>query len=319
MMTDKKLPCDVVQDLLPLYVDGVCSADSRQLVDAHLAECDDCRRVLADLQESETEVAFHADAKAVIRAHNKHQSKTALALGVLISVFLTGVMGVMLYVTLKGWSDWQTTITVGASLLFLAGLTAVPLLASSKRLTKAIVFSTLALVLVILCEEAFFGEESGLETLQIITATIFAISLFTFPVVVRQAHLPEPLCHHKLVITMLWDSIWFVLMMLFLAIDFPQDMEFMMEGPLLLVGAATLSLVAVAWLIALAVRYLRVHWLAKCGIAVVLLALWTAFGMHFGWAMFDGVDSPLLVGGIGSAIGAIFVAIGAILGKKGQK
>lgn len=311
MMTDKKLPCDVVQDLLPLYVDGVCSADSRQLVDAHLAECDDCRRVLADLQESETEVAFHADAKAVIRAHNKHQSKTALALGVLISVFLTGVMGVMLYVTLKGWSDWQTTITVGASLLFLAGLTAVPLLASSKRLTKAIVFSTLALVLVILCEEAFFGEESGLETLQIITATIFAISLFAFPVVVRQAHLPEPLCHHKLVITMLWDSIWFVLMMLFLAIDVPQEMGFVM--------VATLSLVAVAWLIALAARYLRVHWLAKGGIAVVLLALWTALGMHFGWAMFDGVDSPLLVGGIGSAIGAIFVAIGAILGKKGQK
>lgn len=311
MMTDKKLPCDVVQDLLPLYVDGVCSADSRQLVDAHLAECDDCRRVLADLQESETEVAFHADAKAVIRAHNKHQSKTALALGVLISVFLTGVMGVMLYVTLKGWSDWQTTITVGASLLFLAGLTAVPLLASSKRLTKAIVFSTLALVLVILCEEAFFGEESGVETLQIITATIFAISLFTFPVVVRQAHLPEPLCHHKLVITMLWDSIWFVLMMLFLAIDVPQEMGFVM--------VATLSLVAVAWLIALAARYLRVHWLAKGGIAVVLLALWTALGMHFGWAMFDGVDSPLLVGGIGSAIGAIFVAIGAILGKKGQK
>ena len=311
MMTDKKLPCDVVQDLLPLYVDGVCSADSRQLVEAHLAECDDCRRVLADLQESETEAAFHADAKAVIRAHNKHQSKTALALGVLISVFLTGVMGVMLYVTLKGWSDWQTTITVGASLLFLAGLTAVPLLASSKRLTKAIVFSTLALVLVILCEEAFFGEESGLETLQIITATIFAISLFAFPVVVRQAHLPEPLCHHKLVITMLWDSIWFVLMMLFLAIDVPQEMGF--------VTVATLSLVAVAWLIALAARYLRVHWLAKGGIAVVLLALWTAFGMHFGWAMFDGVDSPLLVGGIGSAIGAIFVAIGAILGKKGQK
>ena len=310
MMTDKKLPCDVVQDLLPLYVDGVCSADSRQLVDAHLAECDDCRRVLADLQESETEVAFHADAKAVIRAHNKHQSKTALALGVLISVFLTGVMGVMLYVTLKGWSDWQTTITVGASLLFLAGLTAVPLLASSKRLTKAIVFSTLALVLVILCEEAFFGEESGLETLQIITATIFAISLFAFPVVVRQAHLPEPLCHHKLVITMLWDSIWFVLMMLFLAIDVPQEMGF--------VTVATLSLVAVAWLIALAARYLRVHWLAKGGIAVVLLALWTALGMHFGWAMFDGVDSPLLVGGIGSAIGAMFVAIGAILGKKGQ-
>lgn len=319
MMTDKKLPCDVVQDLLPLYVDGVCSADSRQLVEAHLTDCADCRAMLADLQESEAEAAFHADAKAVIGAHNKRQSKTALALGLLISVFLTGLMGLMLYVTLKGWSDWQTTATVGASLLFLAGLTAVPLLASSKRLTKAIVFSTMALILVILCEEAFFGEESGLETLQIIVAVIFAISLFAFPVVVRQAHLPEPLCHHKLVMTMLWDSLWFVLMMLLLAIDLPQDMEFMTVGPLPLVGAATLSLVAVAWLVALAVRYLRVHWLTKCGIAVALLALWTALGMHYGWAMFDGIDSPLLVGGIGSACGLVLVAIGAIIGKKGQQ
>lgn len=311
MMTDKKLPCDVVQDLLPLYVDGVCSADSRQLVEAHLTDCADCRAMLADLQESEAEAAFHADAKAVIGAHNKRQSKTALALGLLISVFLTGLMGVMLYVTLKGWSDWQTTATVGASLLFLVGLTAVPLLASSKRLTKAIVFSTMALILVILCEEAFFGEKSGLETLQIITATIFAISLFAFPVVVRQAHLPEPLCHHKLVMTMLWDSLWFVLMMLLLAADAPSEMGFVM--------VATLSLVAVAWLVALAVRYLRVHWLAKCGIAVALLALWTALGMHYGWAMFDGIDSPLLVGGIGSACGLVLVAIGAIIGKKGQQ
>lgn len=311
MMTDKKLSCDVVQDLLPLYVDGVCSADSRQLVEAHLNDCADCRAMLADLQESEAEAAFHADAKAVIGAHNKRQSKTALALGLLISVFLTGLMGVMLYVTLKGWSDWQTTATVGASLLFLAGLTAVPLLASSKRLTKAIVFSTIALILVILCEEAFFGEESGLETLQIIVATIFAISLFAFPVVVRQADLPEPLCHHKLVMTMLWDSLWFVLMMLFLAADAPSEMGGVM--------VATLSLVAVAWLVALAVRYLRVHWLTKCGITVMLLALWTALGMHYGWAMFDGIDSPLLVGGVGSACGMVLVAIGAIIGKKGQQ
>lgn len=310
-MTDKKLSCDVVQDLLPLYVDGVCSADSRQLVEAHLNDCADCRAMLADLQESEAEAAFHADAKAVIGAHNKRQSKTALALGLLISVFLTGLMGVMMYVTLKGWSDWQTTATVGASLLFLAGLTAVPLLSSSKRLTKAIVFSTIALILVILCEEAFFGEESGLETLQIIVATIFAISLFAFPLVVRQADLPEPLCHHKLVLTMLWDSLWFMLMMLLLAADAPSEMGFVM--------AATLSLVAVAWLVALAVRYLRVHWLTKCGITVMLLALWTAFGMHYGWAMLDGIDSPLLVGGVGSACGLVLVAIGAIIGKKGQQ
>ncbi len=309
-MTDKKLSCAVVQDLLPLYVDGVCSDESKHLVEAHLAECADCRALCTALKESEAETLFQTDTKTVLKAHAKRQSKLALAMGVLIAVFLTAIMGVMLYVTLRGWSDWQTTVTVGASLLLLAGLTAVPLLAKTKRTTKAIVFSTLALVAVIYCEEIFFSNDGWMEILQIITAVIFTISLFGFPFVVRQADLPMPLCNHKLFITLLWDSLWFVFMMLLLAFDEPTEIGFVM--------VATLSLVAVAWLIALTVRYLPVHWLAKCGVAVVLVAIWLALGVQFGWAMFDGVKSPVLVGGVGVAMGAVLAIIGAIIGNRGK-
>ena len=38
-----KTPCNVIRDLLPLYHDGVCSPESRQLVEEHLEECADCR------------------------------------------------------------------------------------------------------------------------------------------------------------------------------------------------------------------------------------------------------------------------------------
>ena len=81
---------------------------------------------------------------------------------------------------------------------------------------------------------------------------------------------------------------------------------------------ATLSLVAVAWLIALTARYLPVHWLAKCGVAVVLVAIWLALGVQFGWAMLDGVKSPVLVGGVGVAMGAVLALIGAIIGNRGK-
>ena len=222
-MTDKKLSCAVVQDLLPLYVDGVCSDESKRLVEAHLAECADCRALCTALKESEAEALFQADTKTMLKDHAKRQSKLALAMGVLIAVFLTATMGVMLYVTLRGWSDWQTTVTVGASLLLLAGLTAVPLLAKTKRTTKAIVFSTLALVAVIYCEEILFSNDGWMEILQVITAVIFTISLFGFPFVVRQADLPMPLCNHKLFITLLWDSLWFVFMILLLAFDEPAE------------------------------------------------------------------------------------------------
>ena len=43
------ISCDVVRDLLPLYHDGVCSADSRALVEAHLVSCEGCRTELADM------------------------------------------------------------------------------------------------------------------------------------------------------------------------------------------------------------------------------------------------------------------------------
>ena len=37
-------PCEIVDDLLPLYLDGVCSAESRRLVGEHLAACPACRQ-----------------------------------------------------------------------------------------------------------------------------------------------------------------------------------------------------------------------------------------------------------------------------------
>lgn len=36
------ISCEVIKDLLPLYHDGICSNDSKALVEQHLAQCSDC-------------------------------------------------------------------------------------------------------------------------------------------------------------------------------------------------------------------------------------------------------------------------------------
>ncbi len=41
-----KVSCEIIKDLLPLYFDGVCSAQSKQLVDEHLSDCVDCQKEL---------------------------------------------------------------------------------------------------------------------------------------------------------------------------------------------------------------------------------------------------------------------------------
>lgn len=47
----EKITCDVIQDLLPLYCDEVCSQDSRELVREHLEDCQECRSLLQKMRQ----------------------------------------------------------------------------------------------------------------------------------------------------------------------------------------------------------------------------------------------------------------------------
>lgn len=45
-----KLPCKVIEDLLPMYYDKVCSEESAALVEEHLKDCGHCGQILLDLR-----------------------------------------------------------------------------------------------------------------------------------------------------------------------------------------------------------------------------------------------------------------------------
>ena len=44
--------CEVVKDILPLYVDGVCSQESAQLVEEHVENCEECRKIQEQLSST---------------------------------------------------------------------------------------------------------------------------------------------------------------------------------------------------------------------------------------------------------------------------
>ena len=46
--------CNIVNDLLPLYVDNILSEDSRQFVENHLSSCDKCKIQLENLKTDVT-------------------------------------------------------------------------------------------------------------------------------------------------------------------------------------------------------------------------------------------------------------------------
>ena len=45
----KDIHCAVIQDLLPLYYDGICSEETRMLIEAHIASCNECKKELENL------------------------------------------------------------------------------------------------------------------------------------------------------------------------------------------------------------------------------------------------------------------------------
>lgn len=44
-----KVSCNIIEDLLPLYYDQVCSDESKQLVEEHLLTCDECKKKLESM------------------------------------------------------------------------------------------------------------------------------------------------------------------------------------------------------------------------------------------------------------------------------
>ena len=44
-----KITCNIIEDLLPLYVDDMVSEDSRKLVEEHLKECLACQKMQEEM------------------------------------------------------------------------------------------------------------------------------------------------------------------------------------------------------------------------------------------------------------------------------
>ncbi|MCL2077325.1 MAG: zf-HC2 domain-containing protein [Oscillospiraceae bacterium] len=109
------VPCEVIKDLLPLYHDDVCSAESRVLVEKHIAECDSCKETLGAISdEMERPVNAEDEAKpikAIETVFKKSKAKSFIK-GVLIAVLTCGLFAGVLVI----FTSWKIT-TVSAEMI----------------------------------------------------------------------------------------------------------------------------------------------------------------------------------------------------------
>ena len=70
-----KISCNIIGDLLPLYVDGEVSEDTKKLVEEHLAECADCKKAAEDM-EKELVLPVHETVAAAETSFLQKMKKT---------------------------------------------------------------------------------------------------------------------------------------------------------------------------------------------------------------------------------------------------
>lgn len=90
-----KLTCKIIQDLLPLYSDDICSDDSRKLIEEHIENCEDCRKILENMnsklqQEDKEDNIDEAKAlKNISEEINTDKKKSVLKAIIITTVILS--------------------------------------------------------------------------------------------------------------------------------------------------------------------------------------------------------------------------------------
>lgn len=92
-----KVTCEIIQDLLPLYCDGVCSEESRELIQSHLHGCDKCReelRLMSLPMNLEEDTVETNAAEAASKAWKKNKRK-AFRRGIGMTLALLLLLGLL--------------------------------------------------------------------------------------------------------------------------------------------------------------------------------------------------------------------------------
>ena len=97
-----KKSCELIKDLLPLYVDDVCSEESRKMVTEHLASCGNCRD---ELNKMKTELNITEKADKDIKAFRKIKRRLLIGkiVAALIGAFIIFQVGTVLVI------NWANT------------------------------------------------------------------------------------------------------------------------------------------------------------------------------------------------------------------
>lgn len=261
-----KYNCEVVQDLLPLYKDGVCSGESKRIVEEHLKECNDCSNIMKQLDNYEVDNILEGEKESVLKAHEKKTVRKTFIVGMVTAGILTIPVVVCLICNLATGHGLDWFFIVLMSILVTASIIVVPFIVDKKKLLWTILSFTVSLVLLLLtCCIYTKGNWFFVAS----TSCILGISIIFAPYVFKNINLKGRLKDNVGLISLIWDSLWLYILLIVCGI-------FNNVSSLYWRYSMSISTYVViwVWIIFSIIRYARINIWAKVGLSTIITGIW---------------------------------------------
>ena len=203
--------CEIIRDILPLYVDSACSDASREIVEDHLKECPDCAAYLEEIRSSEAEDDLKDEKALVIRHQARRFKRRSAAVGSIISALFMIPILVCLIVNLTSGRTLDWFFVVVAGMMVAASVTVVPIVApESKLFWTFCAFCLSLIVLLAVCCLYSHGNWFFVAS----SASLFGLSVLFLPFAIKAKPLrPWVQGHNKALLVLAVDGILFGNMM----------------------------------------------------------------------------------------------------------
>lgn len=269
MMEIKENYCEVVQDLLPLYQDDICSKTSKKIVEEHLKTCVDCSKLAKMLNNTDIDKCIENERDSVLLMHEKNERRKTTVVGMIVAGILMVPVLVCLICNLAIGHALDWFYIVLASLLVVASLTVVPLVTIKNRFLWTLGSFTLTTILLlgVIC---IFVR--GDWFFMVTVSCLLGLSVVFLPYIIRNIPLPGVLKNHKALIVMLIDTIGVYALIFVIGLYVGGDRYYWTTGLM-----CTTFGVLLPWAALLIYRYLKLHVLAKTGLFVMVVGLFIAF------------------------------------------
>lgn len=264
-----KYQCDIIRDLLPLYHDQVCSQASETIVNEHLEECAQCRSIAEKLKNTVYDGKLQLERENVISSHaQKVKRKTFMVGAYMAGILMIPVVVCLICNIAIGHSlDWFFIVL--ASLLVLASLTVVPLVAEEKRgLYTLGAFTASLLFLLLVC--SIYSRGSWF--LVAAFAVLLGLSVVFMPFIVCQIKLPAPLSGQKGLLVMAVDTFFLYGVIIISHFYSKAGTFYLFRG--ILINSVCLLL---PWGMFAVIRYLKINGLIKAGICTIITGVFCSF------------------------------------------